>query len=147
LGVLVMIDGGLLAPITGPLAPYGDALKKGLETGVELICAADRHCRPVAFRRRALNPTLRLGSRRGQGTLFGPMVAALLISTGQQTLAGSSATLYLLGIGTVFVLVVLFLPGGLASIGPVLHSAVKRRWRLPSAAAPERPGSREDRRP
>jgi ABC-type branched-subunit amino acid transport system substrate-binding protein len=31
---------GLLAPITGPLAPYGDALKKGMETGVELINAA-----------------------------------------------------------------------------------------------------------
>ena len=28
----------------------------------------------------------------GQGTLFGPLLAALLISTGQQTLAGSSAS-------------------------------------------------------
>jgi ABC-type branched-subunit amino acid transport system substrate-binding protein len=28
---------GLLAPITGPLAPYGDALHKGMETGVELV--------------------------------------------------------------------------------------------------------------
>jgi branched-chain amino acid transport system permease protein len=56
----------------------------------------------------------------GQRTLVGPLVAAVLISTGQQTLAGSFASVYLLGIGTVFVLIVLLLPGGLASIGPVL---------------------------
>jgi urea transport system substrate-binding protein len=30
---------GLLAPITGPLAPYGDALKKGMECAVDLINA------------------------------------------------------------------------------------------------------------
>jgi urea transport system substrate-binding protein len=30
---------GLLAPITGPLAPYGEALKNGMEVGVDLINA------------------------------------------------------------------------------------------------------------
>jgi urea ABC transporter permease protein UrtC len=53
----------------------------------------------------------------GQGTLAGPLAGALLITTGQQTLTGSSASAYLLVIGVLFVAVVLFLPGGLASVG------------------------------
>jgi branched-chain amino acid transport system permease protein len=64
----------------------------------------------------------------GQGTLLGPLIAAVLISIGQQTLTGSSATTYLLATGIVFLAVVLFLPGGLASLGHVLRrSSAKRR--------------------
>lgn len=58
----------------------------------------------------------------GQGTLLGPLIAAVLISVGQQKLTGSSATAYLLGTGVVFLAVVLFLPGGLASIGRLLRA-------------------------
>jgi hypothetical protein len=43
------------------------------------------------------------------------MLAAIALSIGQAELTGSSATAYLLGTGVVFILVVLFLPGGLAS--------------------------------
>lgn len=52
----------------------------------------------------------------GQGTLLGPLIAAALISVGQQTLAGSSAAAYLFTTGAIFMLVVLYLPGGLASL-------------------------------
>jgi urea transport system permease protein len=71
----------------------------------------------------------------GQGTLVGPLIAALLISTGQQTLTGSSATAYLLGIGVAFILVVLFLPGGLASIGTRMRGVGGLRPRVPAGAA------------
>jgi ABC-type branched-subunit amino acid transport system permease subunit len=60
----------------------------------------------------------------GQGTLLGPLIAAVLISIGQQTLTGSSASLYLLGIATVFVAIVLLLPGGLASLVPKLKRLI-----------------------
>jgi ABC-type branched-subunit amino acid transport system permease subunit len=51
----------------------------------------------------------------GSGSLIGPMIAAIGLSIGQSELTGSSASAYLLGTGVVFILIVLFLPGGLAS--------------------------------
>jgi urea transport system permease protein len=62
----------------------------------------------------------------GQGTLLGPLVAAVVISVGQQELAGSSATTYLLVIAAAFLAVVLWLPGGLASLPRLLRLALGR---------------------
>lgn len=52
----------------------------------------------------------------GAGTLIGPLLAAVTLTTGQATLAGSSATGYLMATGIAFILIVLLLPGGLASL-------------------------------
>jgi urea transport system permease protein len=62
----------------------------------------------------------------GQRTLFGPLLAALLISIGQQTLTGAFASFYLLSIGAIFVVVVICLPAGLASLGPLVLKAADR---------------------
>lgn len=78
----------------------------------------------------------------GQRTLFGPLVAALLISIGQQTLTGAFASFYLLSIGVIFVLVVILLPGGLASLGPMLVKALERLFRpRPRSAVGQDSGS------
>jgi urea transport system permease protein len=69
----------------------------------------------------------------GQGTLYGPLAAAILISVGQQTLTGSSATAYLLAIASLFLVIVLFLPGGLASLPRLVLRA--RRGRPPGVRA------------
>jgi ABC-type branched-subunit amino acid transport system permease subunit len=67
----------------------------------------------------------------GAGTLLGPLLAAVVISIGQQTLTGSSATAYLLGTGIVFMAIVLFLPGGLASLAAKLQSLRRTAPRPP----------------
>ncbi len=60
----------------------------------------------------------------GAGTLAGPLMAAVAINAGQSEFSGSSATVYLLVIGLVFVAFVLVLPGGLASVATWLGRAV-----------------------
>jgi ABC-type branched-subunit amino acid transport system permease subunit len=78
----------------------------------------------------------------GAGTLIGPLIAALLITAGQSSLSGSSATAYLLVIGVVFILIVLFLPGGLSSLGDRLRGL--RRDRLaPLTPPPAVPAAQE----
>jgi ABC-type branched-subunit amino acid transport system permease subunit len=62
----------------------------------------------------------------GQSTLLGPLLAAVLISVGQQELTGDSATAYLLAMGGVFLFVVLFLPGGLSSLPRVVRGRLGR---------------------
>lgn len=56
----------------------------------------------------------------GVGSLIGPIVIAVLLTTTQSMLAGSSATVYQLVTGCLFVLAVLFLPNGIASIPSLL---------------------------
>jgi urea transport system permease protein len=79
----------------------------------------------------------------GAGTLLGPLVAALLITAGQSSLTGSSATAYLLVIGVVFILIVLFLPGGLASVGERLRSLRRGRLTALTPAPPAAPTPQE----
>ena len=78
----------------------------------------------------------------GAGTLVGPLVAAILLSTGQSTLTGDSATAYLLATGVIFILVVLYLPGGLAGAGEQVRRQVRRRQerRADRAGASSGPG-------
>lgn len=74
----------------------------------------------------------------GQGTLLGPLIAAVLISVGQQTLSGSSAIAYLLVIAGLFLAIVLFLPGGLASLRMIVKH-LRFRHILPRRLTPRRP--------
>jgi urea transport system permease protein len=57
----------------------------------------------------------------GAGTLVGPLIAAVLLTSSQATLSGSSATVYLLTTGVGFILIVLFMPKGLASLGSLFR--------------------------
>jgi urea ABC transporter permease protein UrtC len=69
----------------------------------------------------------------GQSTLLGPLVGAIAITIGQAELSGQAGAWYLLIIGVVFVLVVIVLPGGLASL--------PRRLRRRRPAADRRGGA------
>jgi len=75
----------------------------------------------------------------GRATLFGPALGALVVAWAQTTLSESFPSFWIYFQGALFMLVVAFLPGGLASLGAVLR---RRRGRArtgstePPASAP-----------
>jgi branched-chain amino acid transport system permease protein len=77
----------------------------------------------------------------GRGTLWGPMIGALVLVPAQQwALTSYGATrLYLIVYAGVFVLVLLLLPRGIV---PSLADLL-RRWRFRSPARPDLPGAVE----
>jgi branched-chain amino acid transport system permease protein len=61
----------------------------------------------------------------GAGTLWGPLIAALVFSLLAEALRLQVPQLYMIGLGVLLVACVLYLPGGLASLRP----ATLRGWR------------------
>jgi urea transport system permease protein len=70
----------------------------------------------------------------GRSTLFGPALGAIAVAWAQTTLSENFPSFWTYFQGALFVVVVAFLPGGLASAGALL-----RRRSRPVAAPPERP--------
>lgn len=68
----------------------------------------------------------------GQATLIFPLLAALAITIGQSELSGSAGSWYLLIMGVIFILVVLVLPGGVASLAGRLTGPRRPRLGRPS---------------
>lgn len=66
----------------------------------------------------------------GQGTLWGPFIAAVVLTLLQSFLAGSFATAYVLILGLLFIIIVKFAPGGVA--GYIQRLASRRRTVSPT---------------
>ncbi len=75
----------------------------------------------------------------GQGTLIGPVLAAIGINLLESWLSGLSATTHLLGLGFIFLLVVLFFPSGLA--GTILRQVGTLAETKPPTHADRTPGA------
>ena len=67
----------------------------------------------------------------GRASLFGPVLGALAVGYGRSALSERFPTQWTYFLGALFIVVILFLPGGVASLWPMLKS----RW--PSSAAAE----------
>jgi branched-chain amino acid transport system permease protein len=66
----------------------------------------------------------------GVATLWGPLVAAIVFSLLAETLRLQAPQLYLMSLGLLLILSVLYLPGGLASLRwAPLQSWMRERWR------------------
>jgi urea transport system permease protein len=63
----------------------------------------------------------------GRASLFGPALGAIAVGYGQTTLSEQFPTQWTYFQGGLFIVVLLFLPFGIASLGPKLKSAVSRR--------------------
>lgn len=75
----------------------------------------------------------------GQGTLWGPMVAAVVITLAEGYLSGVNVNLYLVILSSAFILGVLVLPGGLAQL---LRVAVSGAWGVRAPWRRSRGGAR-----
>ncbi|MBB2925383.1 urea ABC transporter permease subunit UrtC [Cellulomonas cellasea] len=73
----------------------------------------------------------------GRATLLGPVLGALAVSWAQTSLSEQFPSFWTYFQGALFILVVAFLPGGLASLG-----GVWRRWRAGRAERDDVPGDR-----
>jgi len=58
----------------------------------------------------------------GMGTLYGPVVGGLVFGFLEKTLRAQWATYFMLGFGVIMVVVILFLPNGIAGLVPMLQS-------------------------
>lgn len=76
----------------------------------------------------------------GQGTLIWPVATALVITVGQSEVTGGSAVLYNLGIGAVFIAVVILMPGGLASVVRRVARVVRERVNTRGVVQALKPG-------
>jgi urea transport system permease protein len=110
--VMAAIGGALFAPIAGIISP----------TNVDATASI------------MLIAGVALG---GRASLLGPALGAIAVGYGQSTLSESFPTNWVYFQGALFIVVMLLLPGGIASLWPKL----KRRWpsRSPAAAIPAAP--------
>ncbi|MDM8083425.1 urea ABC transporter permease subunit UrtC [Cellulomonas cellasea] len=74
----------------------------------------------------------------GRATLLGPVLGAIAVSWAQTSLSESFPSMWIYFQGALFILVVAFMPGGLASLGAVWR---RRRSTAPGPAAPGVAGS------
>lgn len=65
----------------------------------------------------------------GRGTLLGPVIATLVLSRLHQEVSSYSTSLWPLILGTLFLALILFLPGGVQQIGELLRTTQQRLWR------------------
>lgn len=72
----------------------------------------------------------------GAATLWGPLVAAIVFSVLAETLRLQLPQVYMMTLGVLLIVSVLYLPGGLASIGTNAWA----RWRRRAAAGGDAPG-------
>ena len=63
----------------------------------------------------------------GQGTILGPVIGAVFFVTLRQYLALNLGEYHLIVFGVLFILVVLFLPGGIISVWSKFQTALSRR--------------------
>ena len=63
----------------------------------------------------------------GRASLFGPVLGAIAVGYGQTTLSEQFPTQWTYFQGGLFIVVLLFLPFGIASVGPRLRALVSRR--------------------
>ena len=63
----------------------------------------------------------------GRASLFGPALGAIAVGYGQSTLSEKFPTQWTYFLGALFIVVMLFLPGGIASLWPKL----KALWPTP----------------
>jgi len=66
----------------------------------------------------------------GQGTILGPIIGAVFFVALRQYLVLNVGEYHLIIFGTLFILVVLFLPGGIVSLWGKLQKALSRRSKL-----------------
>jgi urea transport system permease protein len=71
----------------------------------------------------------------GRGTLIGPIIGAVFVNALKSWATRAYPDLWLIILGAMFIVVVLFLPGGIVSI----PRRVMARWRRPPPPASPRP--------
>jgi urea transport system permease protein len=64
----------------------------------------------------------------GRGTLVGPVIGAIFVNALKSWATRAFPDLWLIILGAMFILVVLFLPGGLVSL-PAELGSLGRRWK------------------
>ncbi len=68
----------------------------------------------------------------GRASLFGPVLGAIAVGYGRSTLSETFPTQWTYFLGALFIVVIVLLPGGVASLWPKLRS----RWPSPTAETP-----------
>jgi urea transport system permease protein len=71
----------------------------------------------------------------GRGTLVGPIIGAIAINALRSWATREYPDLWLIILGSLFMLVVLFLPGGLVSLPKIIGGWVKRFRATPAVTA------------
>ena len=72
----------------------------------------------------------------GTGTILGPIIGAVFFVVMKEILVLNVGEYHLIVFGVLFVLVVLFLPGGIISVWKLGRNALKRRTKLMSGNKP-----------
>jgi len=63
----------------------------------------------------------------GRASLFGPVLGAIAVGYGRSTLSEKFPTQWTYFLGALFIVVILFLPGGVASLWPKVTSALNSK--------------------
>jgi urea transport system permease protein len=71
----------------------------------------------------------------GRGSLVGALIGAWLVNGGKSWLTAAFPSAWLYALGALFVIVTLFLPRGVISLGPPLRALLQRRLRPATAVA------------